>query len=86
MFCGFGTVGGGAGSFQLFKRFVFARNDDLRQGKVPVLEPRRLQFDAMVAESAIEAPSHEILLNFKAPKDGVTVEKPSFRAPPEIRR
>ena len=30
----------------LFKRFVFARNDDLRQGKVPVLEPRRLQFDA----------------------------------------
>ena len=41
---------------------------------------------AMVAESAIEAPSHEILLNFKAPKDGVTVEKPSFRAPPEIRR
>ena len=41
---------------------------------------------AMVAESAIEAPSHEILLNFKAPKDGVTVEKPSFKAPPEIRR
>lgn len=46
MFCGLGTVGGGAGSFQLFKRFVFARNDDLRQGKVPVLKPRRLQFDA----------------------------------------
>lgn len=41
---------------------------------------------AMVAESAIEAPSHEILLNFRAPKDGVTVEKPSFKAPPEIRR
>lgn len=41
---------------------------------------------AMVAESAIEAPSHEILLNFKAPRDGVTVEKPSFKAPPEIRR
>lgn len=41
---------------------------------------------AMVAESAIEAPSHEILLNFKAPKDGVTVEKPSFKAPPEFRR
>jgi len=41
---------------------------------------------AMVAESAIEAPSHEILLDFKAPKDGVTVEKPSFKAPPEIRR
>lgn len=41
---------------------------------------------AMVAESAIEAPSNEILLNFKAPKDGVTVEKPSFKAPPEIRR
>ncbi len=46
MFCGLGTVGGGAGSFQLFKRFVFAWNDDLRQGKVPVLKPRRLQFDA----------------------------------------
>lgn len=41
---------------------------------------------AMVAESAIEAPSSEILLNFRAPKDGVTVEKPSFKAPPEIRR
>ena len=41
---------------------------------------------AMVAESAIEAPSHEILLDFMAPKDGVTVEKPSFKAPPEIRR
>lgn len=41
---------------------------------------------AMVAESAIEAPSNEILLNFKAAKDGVTVEKPSFKAPPEIRR
>ena len=46
MFRGLGTVGGGAGSFQLFKRFVFARNDDLRQGKVPVLKPCRLQFDA----------------------------------------
>lgn len=41
---------------------------------------------AMVAESAIEAPSNEILLDFRAPKDGVTVEKPSFKAPPEIRR
>lgn len=54
---------------------------------------------AMVAESAIEAPSHEILLNFnharnipiqdaeqQAPRDGVTVEKPSFKGPPEIRR
>lgn len=41
---------------------------------------------AMVAESAIEAPSNEILLDFKTPKDGVTVEKPSFKAPPEIRR
>jgi len=41
---------------------------------------------AMVAESAIEAPSHDFLLNFSAPKDGVTVEKPSFKAPPEIRR
>lgn len=40
----------------------------------------------MVAKSAIEAPSNEILLNFNAPKDGVTVEKPSFKAPPEIRR
>ena len=35
---------------------------------------------------AIEAPSHEFLLNFSAPKDGVTVEKPSFKEPPEIRR
>ena len=41
---------------------------------------------AMVTESAIEAPSREILLNFKPPKDGVTVEKPSFKTPPEIRR
>lgn len=41
---------------------------------------------AMVAESAIEAPSHDFLLNFSAPKDGVTVEKPSFNSPPEIRR
>lgn len=41
---------------------------------------------AMVAESAIEAPSHDFLLNFSAPKDGVTVEKPSFKEPPEIRR
>lgn len=46
MFYGLWAVGGGAGSFQLFKRFMLARNDDLRQGKVPVLKPRCLQFDA----------------------------------------
>ena len=71
MFCGLGT-GGGAGSFQLFKRFMFAGNDDLRQGKVPVLEPRRLQFDAEPSGDFGLAQAH--LLDFPP------VELQSFQA------